>query len=49
MINLLRARRCRRSMVEDQLRHQARERCPDFRRHKAAEIAPNFAIPLVLA
>jgi hypothetical protein len=33
MISLLRARRrCRRSMVEDQPRHQARERCPRFRR-----------------
>jgi hypothetical protein len=32
MINLLRARRCRRSMVEDQLHHQASERCPRFRR-----------------
>jgi hypothetical protein len=33
MINLLRARRrCRRYMVEDQLRHQACERCPRFRR-----------------
>ncbi|WP_162268329.1 hypothetical protein [Bradyrhizobium manausense] len=31
MIDLLRAwRRCYRSMVEDQLRHQARERCPRF-------------------
>jgi hypothetical protein len=33
MISVLRARRCyRRSMVEDQPRHQARERCPRFRR-----------------
>ena len=33
MINLLRARRrCRRSMIEDQLRHQAHEARPRFRR-----------------